>query len=224
MLMVKSSAIRDPEQLIKLWIHESSRVFHDRLINEQDRIWYQDLLIELLKRGFNSNQEKENIFGSNNIKFGDLLKLDSMNRDYEEIKDISKLMKVLNEKQDDFLEGKSLSKLIFFEEAIEHVLRIARVLRQPRGSAMLIGVGGSGKQSLTKLCSFMLDCENKSIEIVKGYNLQSFRDFIKILKQQTGVSGKQCTFLFTDSQIVNESFLEDINSLLNSGEVPNIWE
>ena len=182
MLMVKSSAIRDPEQLIKLWIHESSRVFHDRLINEQDRIWYQDLLIELLKRGFNSNQEKENIFGSNNIKFGDLLKLDSMNRDYEEIKDISKLMKVLNEKQDDFLEGKSLSKLIFFEEAIEHVLRIARVLRQPRGSAMLIGVGGSGKQSLTKLCSFMLDCENKSIEIVKGYNLQSFRDFIKILK------------------------------------------
>jgi len=89
---------------------------------------------------------------------------------------------------------------------------------------MLIGVGGSGKQSLTKLASFILNCENKSIEIVKGYNNDSFREFIKSLKMLTGVEGKECTFLFTDTQIVNESFLEDINSLLNSGEVPNIWE
>jgi len=47
---------------------------------------------------------------------------------------------------------------------------------------MLIGVGGSGKQSLTRLCSFMLESENKSIEIVKGYNIESFREFIRSLK------------------------------------------
>jgi dynein heavy chain, axonemal len=40
----------------------------------------------------------------------------------------------------------------------------------------------------------------------------------------TGVEGKECTFLFTDTQIIKEQFLEDINSLLNSGEVPNMWE
>ena len=50
-------------------------------------------------------------------------------RDYEEIKDVSKLIKVLEDYYEEFLEGKSLSKLIFFCEAIEHVLRIARVLR-----------------------------------------------------------------------------------------------
>lgn len=70
----------------------------------------------------------------------------------------------------------------------------------------------------------MLDSVNKSIEIVKGYNNESFREFIKLLKILTGVEGKECTFLFTDTQIVNESFLEDINSLLNSGEVPNMWD
>ena len=32
------------------------------------------------------------------------------------------------------------------------------------------------------------------------------------------------TFLFTDNQIVDELFLEDINNLLNSGEIPNFWE
>jgi dynein heavy chain len=70
----------------------------------------------------------------------------------------------------------------------------------------------------------MLDCQNKQIEIVKAYGIQNFRDFIKTLKLLTGVEGKECTFLFTDTQIIKEQFLEDINSLLNSGEVPNLWE
>ena len=72
--------------------------------------------------------EKDQIFGENTIKFGDLLRLD-FSKEYEEIRDISKLLKVLDEKQEEYLEGKSLSKLIFFDEAIDHILRIARVLR-----------------------------------------------------------------------------------------------
>ncbi len=77
---------------------------------------------------------------------------------------------------------------------------------------------------MTKLCSFILESENKSIEITKDFGIDKFREFIRELKYKTGRDGNQCTFLFTDTQIVNESFLEDINSLLNSGEVPNIWE
>ena len=112
--------------------------------------------------------------------------------------------------------------LVFFEDAVLHTLRIVRTLRQPRGNIMLIGVGGSGKQSLTRMGSHMYEMEYKQIEIVKGYGQKHFNEFIKERMFETGIEGRKVTFAMTDSQILKETFLEDINNILNTGEVPNL--
>jgi dynein heavy chain len=43
-----------------------------------------------------------------------------------------------------------------------------------------------------------------------------------VLKQAGGY-GKDTTFLFTEGQIKKEAFLQDIDSLLKSGEVSNLY-
>lgn len=46
---------------------------------------------------------------------------------------------------------------------------------------------------------------------------------IQSVLNAAGGQGKTTVFLITDTQIKQESFLEDIDSLLNTGEVPNLF-
>jgi dynein heavy chain len=122
------------------------------------------------------------------VLFTDILKLDSGVSLYEEVTDSRKLYKLLENKQHDYnYSSNDKLDLVFFDDAVEQILRICRILRQPRGNAMLIGVGGSGKQSLSKLSSFIMRCERYQIELVKNYNAESFRgDLQKIAKLAGG--------------------------------------
>ena len=58
------------------------------------------------------------------------------------------------------------------------VTRIVRVIRQPRGNMLLVGVGGSGRQSLARLSSAILEYNVFQIEITRHYRQQEFREGI----------------------------------------------
>ena len=78
-------------------------------------------------------------------------------------------------------------------------------------------------QSLTRLAAFVLDFGIKQIELSKNYGETEWRDDIRAAIKTAGLTSRQQVFLFADTQIKLDSFVEDINNLLNSGEVPNIF-
>jgi dynein heavy chain len=129
---------------------------------------------------------------------------------------------VLEEKMGEYNENVASMDLVLFSIACEHIARIARIIDQPCGNALLVGVGGSGKQSLTKLSAHISKHEQFPIQLSKAYQLSNMLEDIKGLYEMAGPMGKSVTFLMTDSEIKNESFLEAINSMLATGEIPGL--
>lgn len=113
--------------------------------------------------------------------------------------------------------------LVMFKFAIEHVSRISRVLFQDNGHCLLVGIGGSGRHSVVKLATSMAEYSLFEIEITRNYGVTEWRDDLKRLMMKAGVEGKPIVFLFADTQIAMETFTEDINMILNTGDVPNLY-
>ena len=84
--MTKNVSITKPDTCVKLWVNEVSRVFMDRLTDDEDREWFTSEVMEMLSRNFKSGIEKDEIFGESKVRFGDILKIDA-GRIYEEIAD-----------------------------------------------------------------------------------------------------------------------------------------
>ena len=102
------------------------------------------------------------------------------------------------------------------------MLRIMRILDLPCGNAMLVGVGGSGKQSLARLASFICGYSVFQISVTSTYGIADFKENLLALYTKTGTKSLPITFLMTDNQIVNERFLVFINDLLSTGYIADL--
>nr|XP_023027600.1 dynein heavy chain 3, axonemal-like [Leptinotarsa decemlineata] len=137
-------------------------------------------------------------------------------------------MEDLIEKMDYYLSefnviSKSPMNLVMFKFAIEHVSRVSRILMQPSGNVLLVGIGGSGRHSSAKLAGFMAESNLFEIELTRNYSISDWRDDLKKLFTRAGCEGKPIIFLFADTQIADEMFIEDINTVLNTADVPNLF-
>ena len=225
----------------RLWVHETLRVFYDRLVDDEDRSWFLEYIKELTETHFGQNFNELfahlDVDGDGTVDaeelrhcmFGDFMgdgEPDSQGGDrlYDEITDMKEVVTRLEEYLVDYNGmSKSPMNLAMFLYAAEHVARICRVLKQPGAHLLAVGVGGSGRQSLSRLAAFIMGMESFQIAISKSYTTVEWKEDLKKFCRAAGAEGRPCVFLFSDSQIKDESYVEDINNILNSGEVPNLF-
>ncbi|KAF5288992.1 hypothetical protein FQA39_LY03871 [Lamprigera yunnana] len=226
-------AIPDVISMKRLWVHEVLRVYYDRLVDDADRSWIVNMLHGVCS--INLEEDLDIIChrlaspGSTYIGESELRQLiycdfATQNRYYAEIPDLTRLREIVEAYLAEYNNmSKNPMNLVLFTFAIEHLSKICRVIKQPRSHNLLIGVGGSGRQSLTRLAAHIEDYDLFQVEITKTYGSFEWREDVKVILRKAVSTDQHAVFMFSDTQIKEESFLEDVSNLLNSGEVPNLF-
>ncbi|CAM9362495.1 unnamed protein product [Pylaiella littoralis] len=222
-LQGSANLISEKEQIVRLWSHECLRIFHDRLVDDSDRAWFNHMLEEKVNAHFGMNYEGR-VRGKNEVLLYGNFSDPKGGKVYQEIEDQETLVKTMEDYLEDHnaMTSKPMS-LVLFQNAIEHVARISRIICQPMGNALLVGVGGSGRKSLTLLAVSVADYKLFQIEISKSYGMIEWREDLRKVLTMAGAENRATVFLLDDTQLINEAFLEDVNGILNTGEVPSLF-
>ena len=149
--------------MVQLWRNEVGRVFGDKLSTKEDKKRFAKKLVDVTDQAFGKGYNEQ----LGNSWFVDFLRDDEYDEDgvlvrqaprvYEKVSKLDTVKK----KAHVYLKHHNVARpnyrmnLVFFDDALEHLIRISRIIGCPRGNALLVGVGGSGKRSLTKLSAYM---------------------------------------------------------------------
>lgn len=226
-----SFAIKKEEEMIKLWAHECIKVFHDRLISQQDRDCFMKLLKFTMKTHF--GKEWENVVQVEPLIFGSFVPCiypdDDKSKEplknlYCELMDRQQLKAVAESFLTKYNESKKTRlEIVLFMSAIETIASILRVITLPLGHVLVIGVSGSGRKSLTTLASFIGNYQIFEMKKARKRQINEWHAELRELISKTGADMQQTVFFLSDAEITNEMFLEDINNLLNIGDVSSLY-
>lgn len=135
------------EGLVRIWAHEAIRLFHDRLVDEEEKLWTHSLVRDIASKYFLNAELKSALKAP--ILYSNWLTKDYLPVGQEELK------QYVNARVKTFCEEELDTPLILYDDLLDHVLRIDRVLRQAQGHLILIGISGIGKVRLLCFIIFL---------------------------------------------------------------------
>ena len=146
------------------------------------------------------------------------------NREYEFIEGGLKSVKIKIESILDNTRQKNGSSFVLYDEAVHHLVKISRVLNMEGRSVMMIGVGGIGKKSITKVSAMVVGCHLVHNVKGQGYSLGAYLEDLRLGFKKCGIRGDSVCFMLSDEDISDDLFLDYANQYLVTGRVTGIFE
>lgn len=210
------ASVEDAEDLVRLFVHEGLRLFEDRLVHPHEKEWCNKTIDDVAKKWFPSVDEHKAL--KRPILFSNFIKKDYVSVSQEDLK------QYIEGRLKTFYEEELNVHLVVFDTVIDHILRIDRVLRQPLGHLLLVGASGVGKTTLTRFVSWMNNLTVFQIKAGRNYSVFDFDEDLRAVMKRAGCKGEKITFIFDESNILSAAFLERMNALLASGEIPGLFD
>jgi dynein heavy chain len=233
LLLSTSDNFSTPEKFVYLWLHEAERVYGDRLVDNEDLAKFKIIMQNQAKKAFPQFNVARFFLSGAGVQADPLVfchfadgTISSSGGEglvYEQAFNLGELRNTLENALAEYNEVNAVMNLVLFDDAVLHVARIIRIVLQTGGHALLIGVGGSGKQSLARLAAHVCGYSVMQIMINQNYGILDFKTDLQSMYNKAGVKQEGVLFLLTDTQVSNEKFFIYLNDLLSSGNIPDLY-
>ncbi|KAH8584742.1 dynein heavy chain [Cryptosporidium sp. chipmunk genotype I] len=203
-------------QLIRLVLYEGERIFQDRLVEQSEKNWSQEMMNEMILKHFPTLSVEKDLHRP--LLFTNIVT--SVCREIPR----SIVSEYLEDRLTAYYEEQGSSRLVFFDEFLDNINRVDRVLRQPFGHLLLIGPPGCGKTLLADMVSWLNGLNVFTIKPGRKYDIFAFEADLRSVMKRAAIKGEKLTFIFEESHALGPAFIERMNALLASGEVPGLFE
>ncbi|KAH8098853.1 hypothetical protein JL720_1823 [Aureococcus anophagefferens] len=203
LLMTSPAKFGNTSIVADCWLHECYRVYGDRLVSPEDLAKFDGIMAAQAKKGF-GEFNLSRFYGETRDPLTFCHFIEGIGEDpiYDQIHELAVLQKILDQALEEYNESNAQMDL---------------------GHALLVGVGGSGKKSLSRLSSFICGFQTTMIQISATYGINDLKVDLQAMYNRAGVKSEGVMFLFTDAEITNERFLVYLNDLLGSADIADLY-
>ena len=219
----------------RIWVHECLRVFNDRLTSLEDTAILFEKIKHCVKTIFRENFDSafEHLgkvdgfvteYNLRNLTFGDFIEVEER-KFYQEIVSFDEFGKQARATIDAYVAENSSNpmEVMLFKYSMENICKICRVLCQPSGNILLLGEGGSGRETSARVAAILKEATIFSPPVSPSFTFIHWRAEMKTLLKAAGLNGK-CSVLFLTMETLNvKEFMRDINMLLTNGSIDGLF-
>eukprot|EP01105_Mastigella_eilhardi_P023120 TRINITY_DN578_c0_g1_i21.p1 TRINITY_DN578_c0_g1~~TRINITY_DN578_c0_g1_i21.p1 ORF type:complete len:3400 (+),score=883.23 TRINITY_DN578_c0_g1_i21:3362-13561(+) len=203
------------------WKYEGNKIFRDKLVGETHQAAFDSIVSKAAKADW-GQQADVDLRGQFFTTWG---KVSTTNEDKALLGKVSK-----KELQPIIARGIILYQrevkdlnITLFAEIVDHFARVNRVLSREGGSLLLVGKSGVGRSTAIAVTAHLNRLHIFTPNITRTYNKKSFYNDLKEVLHAATVDNESVLLLLEDHQLVEEEFVEAINSLLSGGEIPGLY-
>ncbi|WFD02078.1 hypothetical protein MOBT1_000756 [Malassezia obtusa] len=203
-------------ELVRVWAYEGLRLFQDRLVDADERAWTDAALDDAARAAFPALDVDQAL--ARPILYSDWLS--------KEVRSVERapLRQYAEARLRGYSEEELDTHLVLHDAVLDLALGCDRVLQQPGGHLLLIGVSGSGRTTVAQFCAWLRGLTLYSVPTARAYRDEDFDDDLRRLLRRVGVRGERVCWTMDEAQVAHPARLEKLNTLLANADVPGLFE
>ncbi|SCP04556.1 dynein heavy chain, putative [Plasmodium ovale] len=220
LLTTTPGIFQDCDKLLFLWLHECERVYSDKL-NRRDKKKYKNIIIDIVKKMYNKFEINKFVMKNDTSLLFTNFHKGSHDKCYDLCKDMEQLTSFLTEELEEYNNFYNLN-IVLFNDAIKHICKLIRIVDNIKSHALLLGIGGCGKTTISKFSSYLSSKVFFEMDFSAQCTDNDVKKYIQNIFYKCAIKNEDIILFLRESKI-HDSFFVYVNEYMCSNNIIDLY-